>query len=173
MIALASLAESTVVPVPIETAAVPLMASRPERALRVASAIILGSVVGSVLMYLAAYGLQDAVAPLAEWLGGAEAWARMRDDLSAGDLFVTVALVSVSFAPLQLAALGAGAAGGNFAVFVLAIALSRAVRTYGLALACRAFGRRIEGLGRSPWMIAGGALLGVAAIWAVARLFWG
>lgn len=164
-IAAASFAESTIVPIPIEALAVPLMASRPERAMRWAWALLLGSLLGASTLYLLAFAFQDAIPGLAAWLGGEELYREAQARLSAEGVFLAVFLISVSFAPMQLAALGAGAAGGSFPAFLLAILLSRGIRYFGLALACRALGRRVEVLRRSRAATVAAAMLGVLALW--------
>ncbi|MGG7567264.1 hypothetical protein ACQ5SO_14025 [Rhodovulum sp. DZ06] len=171
--AFASFLEGTVVPLPVESVTAPMMVSRPKRAWRVAAAMMLGSLLAAAAMYALAWGIADAAPALARAAGVAgEAGAALealRARLTDEGVFWAVFLASVSFAPMQLAALAAGAAGGNFAVFMAAIAASRAIRAFGLAALCIAFGAQAERIMGSRALLALGLLLTLGAIWA-ARL---
>ena len=143
-LAILSLAESTVMPIPLEAIVVPLMVGHPKRALKIALIIWLGCLLGASLFYAAGYLLSEPVVmPALAFLGLEGAYAEMEARLSEGGLFWTVFLVSLLPAPLQLATLGAGALGGNFAVFFAAIVLSRGVRYFGMAILAQFIGQRI------------------------------
>lgn len=171
-LAFASFLESTVVPIPLETVAAPLMAAHPGRAWAVALWIWLGCLVGAALFYALGLALFEPVAaPVIEALGLGEAFEAARDRLDREGLFWAVFVVSLSPAPFQLATLGAGAAGGSPLVFLAAVAASRAVRYFGLAfLAARLGPRALRAAGSRRALILGGgaALLGLWAVWTLA-----
>lgn len=149
----ASFLESTILPIPLETVAAPLMAAHPRRAAAVATAILLGCLAGALVFYLVARAAFDpVVAPALEWLGLQEGFEAMRGRLDREGLFWAVFLISLTPAPFQLATLGAGAAGGSVWVFLAAVGASRAIRYYGLALLAARFGpglaRALGGPGR-------------------------
>ncbi|MGR3496883.1 YqaA family protein [Citreimonas sp.] len=147
-LALLSFAESTVVPIPLETIVVPLMVGHHRRSITIATAIWLGCLVGASLFYFVGLWLADPVViPALEWLGLKDNFDQMTSDLDSGSLFWTVFLVSFSPAPMQLATLGTGVVGGNFLTFFAAIALSRGLRYFGLAVLARLFGPKIAELG--------------------------
>lgn len=140
----ASVAESTVVPVPIEVIITPMMIHRPARKWVIAGWTLLGSVIGTAAMYLVGAFLFDTLGrPLIEASGAGAAFdqvlRRFRED---GVL--TVAFVSATPIPLVIAAIGAGAAKMSFPVFLAIVAVTRAVRYLGLALLVQLFGARVR-----------------------------
>ena len=142
---LASVAESTVVPIPIEVIVTPMMIHSPARKWAIASWTLLGSVIGTAAMYGVDAFLFDAIGrPLIEASGASDAFEqvlrRFRED---GVL--TVAFISATPIPLVVAAIGAGAAKMSFPVFLAVVAATRALRYYGLALLVRLFGERVRG----------------------------
>jgi len=142
-----SFAESTLVPIPLEMVVAPLMVSEHRHSTTIALAIWLGCLVGASLFYFVGLWLFDpVVAPVLEWLGLRQDFREMTDGLDRGGFFWTIFLVSFSPAPMQLATLGAGSIGGNFAVFLAAIAASRGLRYFGLAILAHVFGPRIAAL---------------------------
>jgi membrane protein YqaA with SNARE-associated domain len=162
-----SFAESTVVPIPLETVVVPLMVGHPRRSITIATAIWIGCLVGSALFYFVGLWLKDPVVmPAIEWLGLTQDFEEMSRDLEGGGLFWTVFLVSFSPAPMQLATLGTGAVGGNFFVYMAAIAASRGLRYFGLAIIAQFVGERI-----AHWRVPKRVL--VPAIAALLLLSWG
>lgn len=139
-----SFAESTVVPIPLEIVVAPLMVGHPKRSISIALAIWVGCLVGASLFYVIGAALADPVVlPILAWLGLEQDFHDLVGRIDEGGLFWTVLLVSFSPAPMQLATLGSGVANGNFAVFFAAIALSRGVRYFGLAIVAQFAGERI------------------------------
>ena len=139
-----SIGETTVVPVPLEALVAPLMIGAPKRALSVAVWIWFGSLIGATLFYLVGLWLADPVVlPVIHWLGFSNGFEEMKGRLSEGGLFWVVFTVSLLPTPMQLATLGAGVVGGNFIVFIVAIALSRGIRYFGLAILAQFVGERI------------------------------
>jgi membrane protein YqaA with SNARE-associated domain len=159
-----SFLESTVVPIPLETVVAPLMAAHPKRAYRIATAILLGCLVGAFLFYLVAAALYDpVVAPALDALGLRGDFESVREKLGEEGFFWTVFLVSLTPAPFQLATLGAGAVGGSVVTFMLAVASSRAIRYYGLGFLARRFGPGLlEKAGGRTQLVAKGALALIA-----------
>ncbi len=142
-----SFAESTVVPIPLEMLVAPLMIGHPKRSLTIALAILIGCLMGASLFYFVGLWLRDPVVlPAVEWLGLTQDFNDMTQDLEGRGLFWTVFLVSFSPAPMQLATLSTGAIGGNFLVFFGAIAASRGIRYFGLAILSQLIGDRITKL---------------------------
>ncbi|MDG4650511.1 hypothetical protein P6F26_18865 [Roseibacterium sp. SDUM158017] len=169
-----SFAESTVVPIPLETVVAPLMVGHHRQATAIAVSIWVGCLIGASLFYAVGLWLADPVVlPILRWLGLLEDFRRMSRDLDADGLFWTVFLVSFSPAPMQLATLGAGTVGGNFAVFLAAIAASRGARYFGLAVLANVFGPRIAAFDLPK----GGVVLAtfgvLVAIWLGMRLLGG
>ncbi|RFC66426.1 DedA family protein [Fulvimarina endophytica] len=155
-LAAASFLESTVVPIPLEVLVVPLMTAHPKRAFSIANAIFAGCLLGAFVFYWFGRVLFDpVVAPALDYLNLMDAYRSAEAQLAGENLFWAVFLVSVSPVPFQLATLSAGALGGDIVTFMLAVAASRAIRYYGLALLAATFGERIMALvgGRAPLMV--------------------
>ncbi|WP_238987462.1 YqaA family protein [Roseovarius dicentrarchi] len=166
-----SFAESTVVPIPLETIVVPLMVGHPRRALKIALAIWVGCIVGATLFYGVGLLLADPIVhPALGALGLEDNFQKISNDLSGGGFFWTIFLVSFSPVPMQLATLGAGTVGGNPLTFIAAIALSRGLRYFGMAILAQFVGTRIAHL-QIPkgWLVLGIAVLLLAG-WGVMQL---
>ena len=166
-----SFAESTVVPVPLETVVAPLMVGHPRRALGIAAAIWIGCILGALVFYgVGALAADPLVRPALGALGLGDEFERIIRDMDAEGLFWTVFLVSASPAPMQVATLGAGAAGGSIWVFLAGIGLSRGLRYFGLALLAQVIWPRIAALGMPRRVLLPGLILGLLALWGVAQL---
>jgi membrane protein YqaA with SNARE-associated domain len=166
-----SFAESTVVPIPLETVVAPLMVGHHRHSTTIAVAIWLGCLAGAALFYFVGLWLFDPVVqPMLEWLNLSQDFEDLSDDLDRGGVFWTVFLVSFSPAPMQLATLGSGAAGANFLVFLGAIAASRGLRYFGLALLARLFGPKIAELNIPKTRIMLLVLVVGVAIWGAFQL---
>lgn len=163
--------ESTVLPVPIEALAVPLMIGHPRRALGIAAVLWAGCLVGALLFYLLALTLADPVVrPALDALGLLADFEAMTAQLGGAGLFWTVFLVSVTPVPMQLATLGAGAVGGNVLVFLAAVAVSRAIRYFGLALLAILVGGRLERLRIRKRVLVPALAAGMLAVWGILQL---
>lgn len=166
-----SFAESTVVPIPLEVVVVPLMVGHPARALLIALWIWLGCLAGASLLYFAGLWAADPIVrPALEALGLLNDFEDLVDRLGREGLFWTVALISISPVPMQLAALGAGAANGNIAVFLAAIAVSRGVRYFGMAVLAQFVGERLAQLDIPKRFMVLGIAVTFAVIWGVLQL---
>lgn len=166
-----SFAESTVVPIPLETVVVPLMVGHSKRALGIALVVWLGCLAGALLFYGLGLWLADPIVrPALAALGFERDFVALTERLGGGGLFWTVFLVSFSPAPMQLATLGAGAAGGNIFSFLAAIALSRGLRYFGLALLAQIVGPRVARFGVPKRILVPAMIVVFATIWALARL---
>lgn len=167
-LAAASFAESTLVPIPLETVVAPLMVGHHRHSFTIALSIWIGCLAGASLFYAIGFWLFDPVVlPILEWLNLRQGAEDLRADLGRDGLFWTVFLVSFSPAPMQLATLGAGAAGGNFWVFLTAIAASRGLRYFGLAILAQIFGPRLARLNIPTGRIMVAVLAIGFAIWLI------
>lgn len=149
-----SVMESSVLPIPLEAILIPLMVSRPRRAMPLALWALIGCVLGSALLYGAGHLFADPIVlPVVDALGQQEAFAEVQDELQSDSLFWTAFLLSVSPAPIQLASLGAGVIGGAPLIFLAAIAASRGLRYFGMALLAVVLGPRLEALHLPVWAV--------------------
>lgn len=167
-----SFAESTVVPIPLETVVVPLMVGHPRRAMTIAIAIWIGCLAGASLFFWGGYLLAEPVVrPALDALGLLADFESLIDRMDRSGLFWTVFLISFSPAPMQLATLGAGVAKGNFLFFLAAIALSRGVRYFGLAFLAQIFGERIARYNIPKRKLVPAIFVAMALVWGISRLF--
>jgi membrane protein YqaA with SNARE-associated domain len=166
-----SFAESTMVPIPLETVVAPLMVGHPKQSLKIAKAIWIGCLLGAIAFYLAgAWLAEPVVRPALEALGLQQGFADMSQKLDGDGLFWTVFLVSFSPAPMQFATLGAGAIHGNFFAFLSAIALSRGVRYFGLAVLAQIVGPRIAEFQIPKRYLVPGLILIFVLVWGIMQL---
>lgn len=142
-IAVASFLETTIIPIPVEVIVAPLMAASRRRGMAIATATLVGSVIGAVALYLLSWGLFDhVVAPMIDWRGLHDDFYKIEQQFRSGGFWL-VFVISITPAPMQLAALAAGVTGYSFPLFVAAIVLSRALRYYGLLILVRIAGSGI------------------------------
>ncbi len=143
---LASVAESTLVPVPIELVMTPMMVADRARNWVFASAVFLGCIAGSLAMYGVGFLLFETVGrPLVETFGWQDAYESFRQYMEE-DGPLAVAAISITPIPLVVAAIGAGAGGMNVLLFIAVLGATRAVRYFGIALLVSLLGERAERL---------------------------
>lgn len=167
-----SFAESTVVPIPLETIVAPLMVGHPAQALRIALSIWIGCLLGASVFYgVSALLMDPVVRPALAALGLEQDFDGMVSQLGEDALFWTIFLVSFSPAPMQLATLGAGAVQANPVEFLAAIALSRGLRYFGLAVLAQIVGPKIAEFGIPKRVLIPGLILVSAGVWALLQVF--
>jgi membrane protein YqaA with SNARE-associated domain len=161
IIGVLSFLETIIIPVPIEVILIPMMAANRSRIWLIATitfggclaAAILGYGVGMVLYesvgrwFLEAMSYQDAY----------ESFKSFFDEQG----FIATLLVGIVPIPFQIAMITAGLAGYPFYLFVIAAAVARGVRYYGLAWLVARFGHRARQLWQRHAVLAG---LGGAAV---------
>lgn len=169
-----SVAESTFLPIPLETLVVPLMVGHPARATAIALWIWLGALIGGAILFaLGALAADSLVRPALAALGFAEDFDQMTERLGQEGLFWTVFVISVSPAPMQIATLGAGAAGGNPLTVLAAIALSRGIRYFGLALLAQFVGERLAHFDIPKRVLIPALIATLLVLWGLWQLFAG
>lgn len=132
--------EATLIPVPLELILIPYMMIERQRIWLISSVALLGCLTGAMAGYWVGVSLFDSIG---QWLigiiGGAEAFGQYMDSLDE-EGFVAIFMVGITPVPFQFAMLGAGATGYPLLLFMLASALSRGIRYYGLAALVLLFG---------------------------------
>ena len=140
----ASVAETTVVPVPMEAVIVPMMLADRRRIWRIAAVTLAGCLAGALVGYAVGYLVFESVGL---WLLDRFGWAADFTEFQA--VFAThgfwaIVLVGVTPIPFQIAMLAAGFSHYPLVLFLLACALARGVRYFGLALLVTLFGDRLR-----------------------------
>ena len=130
----ASFLESIIIPIPLEAILVPLMQARRDKIWLIALMATLGCLIGALCGYTAGYYLFDAAG---EWIisnfSNPEQFENIKQKMqSQGFWFViTLGIVPV---PFQIAMLAAGATKYSLLLFLIAAAISRSMRYFGLAV---------------------------------------
>lgn len=164
-LALASFAESLVVPIPLEVILIPFMAANRDRIWRTALAVTLACLAGATVGYYV--GLL-AMSTIGQDLIAAFGWGEHYETFSrrfAEGGFLALIAASVSPIPFQLSMLVAGAAEYPLLLFLLASGIARGIRYFGLALVVYLVGERALELWRTNKVLLGAlALLVFAAV---------
>lgn len=131
---IASFLESILIPIPLEAVLIPLMQARRRQIFLLSTIALLGCLAGATVGYVVGYFVFDAVGQqLVEMVSTPEQFEHVRLRMEE-DGFWFIVSVGVIPIPFQIAMLAAGATSYSFSLFILASALSRAIRYYGLGL---------------------------------------
>lgn len=172
MIGVASFLESTIVPIPLELALIPYMVSRRDKLWAIAAivtgACLLGALVGYGVGYFFMEGLGQSLVETMGWAEGMDSFRASLQDHG----FLAVLSIGVTPVPFQSAMLVAGLTHYPLHLFLLAAAIARGLRYFGLALLVHWAGDHAEELwekhSRKLGAAAAVAVLGVVG-WMVLR----
>lgn len=143
-ITIASFLESTIVPIPLEAVMVPLMQAQREKLWLIALMATLGCVVGALFGYALGYYLFDAVG---DWVISAfsspEQFENVKQKMHNQGFWFVITLGIVPI-PFQIAMLAAGATKYSLGLFLLASAIARSIRYFGLAIVVYYAGNQAE-----------------------------
>lgn len=138
----ASILETLIVPIPIETVLIPWMVMRPEKRWWLATVALAGNLLAAAIGYgLGAWAMGQFGDQLIALFGGQQAFNDF-DQRFSDNGFVSVLSIGVIPIPFQIAMLVAGSTGYAFPLFMLAALLARGARYFGLALLVHFFGDR-------------------------------
>ncbi|MCK8104087.1 YqaA family protein [Pseudoalteromonas sp. 2CM36K] len=145
-ITFASFLESTIVPIPLEAVLVPLMQARREKLWQIALMATIGCVIGALFGYALGYYLFDVVG---DWIintfSSPEQFENVKQKMQAQGFWFVLSLGIVPI-PFQIAMLAAGATKYSLALFLVASAIARSIRYFGLALVVYYAGNQAERL---------------------------
>lgn len=126
--------EATVIPIPLELVLIPYMILERQRIWAIASVALAGCLVGALAGYYIGFALFDSVGQwFIDYLSLQSDYQQFKTTLQS-DGFMAVFLVGVTPVPFQTAMLAAGALQFSLTLFILASALSRGIRYYGLGI---------------------------------------
>lgn len=167
----ASFAETIIVPIPIEVILIPFMLANRHRIWWIATVTFLGCVVGALLGYGVGYLFFDTFgASVMQAMGWEQAYQQFQNMFDQHGFWAVVAIGVVPI-PFQVAMLAAGAAHYSIPLFVLATALARGVRYYGLAALVLWLGPRALKAWREHKILASlVAVVVLAALWGLMQL---
>ncbi|WP_457809349.1 YqaA family protein [Kushneria sp. EE4] len=139
---LASMLETLIVPIPIETILIPWMVLRPGRRWQLALVALSGNLLAATIGYgLGVWAMDQFGDQLISLFGGQQAFNEF-DQRFSDNGFLAVLSIGVIPIPFQIAMLVAGSTGYAFVLFMLAAMLARGGRYFGLALLVHFFGDR-------------------------------
>ncbi|MEO2278932.1 YqaA family protein [Pseudoalteromonas pernae] len=145
-ITFASFLESTIVPVPLEALLVPLMQARRDKIWLIALFATLGCMLGALFGYALGYYLFDM---FGQWIistfSSPEQFQEIKLQMQEKGFWFVLTLGIVPI-PFQMAMLAAGATHYSLTLFILATAIARAIRYFGLAVLVYFAGNRAEQL---------------------------
>lgn len=143
---LASFAESTVVPIPLETVLIPAMQANRERLWLLAGAALGGCLLGALLGYAIGYWLFDAIgSQLVAWFSDPQQYQRALTRMRTNGFWFVLSVGIVPI-PFQIAMLAAGAVQYSLFGYLMATLISRGIRYYGLAVLVWRFGDNAQAL---------------------------
>lgn len=136
--------ENTIIFFAMEPLFLPAMAARGREAWKIAAALLFGNILAGIAMYFLGMWANEAVLqPLFAYFDASEAYQSTIDGMSEQG-FWPLFWVGVTPVPFQFGAAAAGAAGYSFALFLLAVTISRAIRYFAEAGVIMALGKRGE-----------------------------
>lgn len=140
LLLVASILETLIVPIPIETILIPWMVMRPEKRWRLAAVALAGNLLAAAIGYgLGAWAMGQFGDQLIALFGGQQAFNDF-DQRFSDNGFLAVLTIGVIPIPFQIAMLVAGSTGYAFPLFMMAAMLARGARYFGLALLVHFFG---------------------------------
>jgi membrane protein YqaA with SNARE-associated domain len=138
-----SFLETIIIPVPIEVVLVPLMAANGHRIWTLATVTLAGCLLASIAGYGVGMAFYESVGAWFIETMRMESAFRSFQDFFAAHGFTAILALGVLPIPFQVAMITAGLSGFSFPLFLLAAAIARGVRYYGLAWLVARFGERI------------------------------
>lgn len=170
-ITVASLLESTIVPIPLEAVMVPLMQARRDKLWMIALMATIGCLLGAVIGYGLGYYLFGLVGDwVIQTFSSQQQFEQVKQQMQ-NQGFWFVMTLGIAPIPFQIAMLAAGATKYSLVLFVVATVIARSIRYFGLALVVYIAGNKAEQFIRKykGWAIAGLTAL-VLALWYISTL---
>jgi membrane protein YqaA with SNARE-associated domain len=170
-ITIASFLESTIVPIPLEAVLIPLMQARREKLWLIALMATLGCIAGALLGYTLGYYLFDIAG---EWVintfSSPEQFENVKQKMHDQGFWFVITLGIVPI-PFQIAMLAAGATKYSLTLFIIASAIARSIRYFGLAIVVYYAGNQAERIiskHKTKTMVA--LTLLILTAWALSRM---
>ena len=166
--AVVSFVESSIFPVPAEVLFVPMVLSRPDRAMRYALIASIASVLGGVAGWMIGfYGFDLLARPILEFYGKVAEFDTLK--AKTGDGAILVMLVTSGLAhlpPMKVVTILSGVVAFDLKLFILSAIVARGGKFFLLAWALRKYGPTIvDVIERRFAMVAIGLVAVLAAVW--------
>lgn len=164
LIGVLSFMEALIIPIPLELVLIPYMIKEHGRVWQIASAALLGCLVGALVGYGIGLTLFESLGRwLLEVLHYTDQFETFRQRFQE-DGFWAIVMVGVVPIPFQVAMLVAGASAYPVLLFLVASAIARGIRYYGLAVLVALVGDRAKALWEAHSKSVGIVLLILAVI---------
>ena len=168
-----SFVESSVFPVPAEVLFVPMVLSRPDRAMRYAFIASVASVLGGVAGWMIGfYGFDLIAKPILEFYGKVDAFETLKT--KTGDNAILVMLVTSGIAhlpPMKVVTILSGVIAFDLKLFILSAIVARGGKFFLLAWAMRKYGEAIvKVIERRFAHVAIGAVAVLGLVWLGVKL---
>jgi len=145
-ITLASFLESIIVPIPLEAILVPLMQARRDKLWIIALMATVGCIIGALLGYALGYYLFNIVGDwIIDTFSSPQQFESVRQKMQDQGFWFVITLGIVPV-PFQIAMLAAGATKYSLTLFLIASAIARSIRYFGLAIVVYYAGNQAEKL---------------------------
>ena len=166
--AVVSFVESSIFPVPAEVLFVPMVLSRPDRAMRYALIATIASVLGGIAGWMIGfYGFDLIARPILEFYGKVAEFDALK--AQTGDGAILVMLVTSGLAhlpPMKVVTILSGVIAFDLKLFILSAIVARGGKFFLLAWALRKYGATIvDVIERRFAMVAIGLVAVLAAVW--------
>ena len=146
VLAVISVIESSIFPLPTEVLFVPMCLTRPDRAMHYAVIAAVGSVLGGIIGWSIGYYFFDLIAlPLLEFYGGVARFEDLKAATGTGTIMILLITSGLAhLPPMKVVTILSGVVGFSLPLFILAavvargfkfLALGWALKTYGAAIA--------------------------------------
>lgn len=163
-LAVVSFVESSVFPVPAEVLFVPMVLSRPDRAMRYALIASVASVLGGVAGWMIGfYGFDLIARPILDFYGKVDEFEALK--ARTGDGAILAMLVTSGLAhlpPMKVVTILSGVVAFDLKLFVLSAIIARGAKFFALAWALRKYGGAIVDVIEKRFKII--AIFGVAVL---------
>ena len=169
-LALISLIESSVFPVPTEVLFVPMCLARPDRAMRYGAIAAVASVLGAVLGWSIGYYFFDLIAlPILQFYDGVAKFEQLKAATGTGTvllLLVTSGLVHLP--PMKVVTILSGVIGFSLPLLILSAVVARGVKFLALGWVLKTWGLAIaDVIQRRLATFAVAAIVAGAGLWLV------
>ena len=170
VLALISVIESSVFPLPTEVLFVPMCLGRPDRAMRYAVIAAVGSVLGGILGWMIGYYFFDLIAlPVLEFYNGVARFEELKEATGTGTVLLMLVTSGLAhLPPMKVVTILSGVIGFSLPLFILAAVVARGLKFLALGWALQKYGLAIaELIHRRLVTFAVVAIVAGAALWLV------
>jgi membrane protein YqaA with SNARE-associated domain len=145
VLALISVIESSVFPLPTEVLFIPMCLARPERAMHYAVIAAIGSVLGGIIGWSIGYYFFDIIAlPILEFYDGVAKFEELKAATSNGTILLLLVTSGLAhLPPMKVVTILSGVIGFSLPLFILSAVVARGIKFLVLGWALQTYGAAI------------------------------